>query len=360
MTMRIIETEAYKIEVGALSESSLNQLLEIEFKNARKLIIVDNNTLKHCFPHLINHCPSLSDAEIIEVESGEVHKNIDTCTGVWNALAELEITRNDLIINLGGGVIGDMGGFIAATYKRGTAFIQIPTTLLSQVDASVGGKLGVDLQTLKNLIGVISNPLAVYIDDYFLRTLPKKELLSGLAEIIKHGLIADSAYWEEIVSTPFHSVKEFANLVPRSLEIKSDIVKIDPYEKSDRKKLNFGHTIGHAIESYSHESALKSLLHGEAIAIGMICESYLSYKKKCISKEELESISTYILSLYSGYVMNDMAFHRLVEIMKNDKKNSGSAINFTLLKGIGNASIDNVCSVPEIEDALRYYQSLLQ
>lgn len=357
--MEIVKAESYDVVIGSIVESGLEDMLTQHYSESRKFIMVDNNTLQHCFPYLAQACPSLSDAEIIELEAGESSKNIDTCVGVWKALSDLEASRNDLIINLGGGVIGDMGGFIAATFKRGMRFIHIPTTLLSQVDASIGGKLGIDLDHVKNMVGLICNPQAVYIDGNFLRTLGGKELTSGLAEIIKHGLVADKDYWQKIKLLDYNRIDDFIELIPGSVHIKNNIVQIDPYEHAERKALNFGHTIGHAVEAYSMESELRHLLHGEAIAIGMICEAFLSHKKKLISTEERDEIVDFILPKFPKFVMNEVINHRLIEFMKKDKKNKGGNINFTLLDGIGSASIDNVFDVPDIFESLAYYQGVI-
>ncbi len=354
--MELVKSQGYEVSIGAIEESDLNSWIEEKFSNSKKIVLLDENGLKHCWSYLHSQVPALNDAEIIEVESGEKNKNIETCTGIWSALADMNVSRHDLIINLGGGVIGDMGGFIASTFKRGMHFVQVPTTLLAQVDASIGGKVGVDLNHMKNMIGVINQPNGVYVDTNFLKTLPSNHLKSGLAEIIKHGLVSDQKYWNKICDKKYQSVKDFGDLVNQSVHIKNGIVNQDPYEQNVRKKLNFGHTIGHAIEAYSLESAMKSLLHGEAIAIGMICESFLSYKKDLLSEEELASITTFINELYPAFIMNEVIYHRLIEFMKNDKKNRAGEINFTLLNGIGDSSINHSFDIPDIFESLEYYQ----
>ncbi|MCL4152909.1 UNVERIFIED_CONTAM: hypothetical protein GTU68_035655, partial [Idotea baltica] len=215
--------------------------------------------------------------EIIEIESGEINKTIETCVGVWEALSELGADRKSILINLGGGVLTDLGGFVASTFKRGIAFINVPTTLLSMVDASVGGKTGVDLGSLKNQVGVINQPVMVLVIPDFLDTLEERQLESGFAEMLKHGLIKDRQYWDDLkmVST----LSEMKDHILKSVEIKNEVVLIDPTEQGLRKILNYGHTLGHAIESYFLASQEKStLLHGEAIAIGMITEGYLSHR----------------------------------------------------------------------------------
>ncbi|HEY8400693.1 MAG TPA: 3-dehydroquinate synthase family protein, partial [Cytophagaceae bacterium] len=242
-------------------------------------VIADENTEKHCFPLLL---PALQKYHLITIPSGEENKTLSTCERIWKGMTDQQLDRKAVVINLGGGVIGDMGGFCASTYKRGIDFIQIPTTLLSQVDASVGGKLGVDFFSYKNHIGVFKEPAAVFINADFLKTLDPAELRSGFAEIIKHCLIADKTKWEEI-SRKSLAEQNWEDLIAHSVEIKSKVTTADPTEQGLRKILNFGHTIGHAIESYYLTIKDKKLLHGEAIAIGMVAESYIAEKRGFIS-----------------------------------------------------------------------------
>ncbi|MGZ4158944.1 MAG: 3-dehydroquinate synthase, partial [Bacteroidia bacterium] len=240
-------------------------------KYSKIFILVDENTLKFCYPQLVEKIEPFEHAEIIEIDSGEESKTIEVCVQIWSALSEYGADRKSLFVNLGGGVIGDMGGFIASTFKRGMDFINIPTTLLSQVDASVGGKVGVDMNHFKNEIGVFNDPSAVFINLNFLNTLDKRQILSGFAEIIKHALIADVNYWAKVRTADFANFDSFDELVKTSVYIKNTIVLEDPKEKGIRKVLNFGHTVGHAVETFFLEQdSKKHLLHGEAIAIGMI------------------------------------------------------------------------------------------
>ncbi|MFA5299731.1 MAG: 3-dehydroquinate synthase, partial [Lutibacter sp.] len=242
-------------------------------------ILVDQNTNNYCLSILLEALETVAEIEIIEIEAGEENKNLDTCTGVWNALTELGADRKSLMINLGGGVITDLGGFVASTFKRGIAFVNIPTTLLSMVDASVGGKTGVDLGVLKNQIGLFSDPEMVLIDTHYLETISDRELRSGLAEIIKYGITYDIRLWNEINNFKEINIGAISKLIHRSIEIKNEVVTKDPKEKGLRKVLNFGHTLGHAIESYFLESEDKeNLTHGEAIAIGMVTEAFISQK----------------------------------------------------------------------------------
>jgi 3-dehydroquinate synthase len=353
----IIETYSYEILIG---QDIFNEFINfIETKNFSKIfILIDENTRKFCLPELEPYLARIPGHIFIEIKSGEENKNIQTCMQVWQSLSDSKADRNSLLVNFGGGVIGDMGGFIASTYKRGISFVNIPTTLLSQVDASVGGKLGIDFNNLKNEVGLFADPKEIYIFPPFIKTLEQRQLLSGYAEIIKHALIADNQYWHTIKNINIFVEDKWQALIEKSVRIKNKIVMHDPFEKNLRKALNFGHTIGHAIESYSLVNDKIPLLHGESIAIGMICESFLSYHFNGLPEEELHDITGYILSIFEKY---DLAPEKLSEIMKfmyHDKKNENNIINFTMLKKIGSADINKTCPEAEIYQALHYYQGL--
>ncbi|VAW25421.1 3-dehydroquinate synthase, partial [hydrothermal vent metagenome] len=251
--MTPILSNNYYVNFQSDAYLKLNEFIST-YKPSTLFILVDENTNSHCLPILLQEIATPITIEIIEIESGEENKNLETCTGVWNALTELGADRKSLILNLGGGVITDLGGFVASTFKRGIAFINIPTTLLSMVDASVGGKTGVDLGVLKNQIGLFSDPEMVLIDSRYLETLPKRELRSGLAEIIKYGLTYDTKVWNNINEFKELNINELVPLIYRSIEIKNEITTKDPREAGLRKVLNFGHTLGHAIESYFLEA----------------------------------------------------------------------------------------------------------
>ncbi len=293
-----IKTSTSEVFIGDDVFNVLNEYLRA-YQNSKIFILVDENTLKHCVTELITQNEILHNAEILEIDSGEENKILDVCYQLWKTLADYKADRQSLLINLGGGVITDMGGFIASTYKRGIDFINIPTTLLSQIDASVGGKTGVDFEGLKNIIGVFNEAKGVFIYPNFLKTLDKRQMLSGYAEALKHALIKDANYWIDLQQGLLFDADNWTNLVTRSVTIKNDIVLSDPLEKNERKLLNFGHTIGHAIESFSLENDQLPLCHGEAIAIGMICESYISNKKNRLSSNDLESITLTINKSYS-------------------------------------------------------------
>lgn len=320
------------------------------------LVLVDRNTNDHCLPVLQAAIPDIIDYDIIEIDPGEENKNIDFCIGVWNTMMDFGADRKALMINLGGGVVTDMGGFAASTYKRGIDFIQIPTTLLAQVDASVGGKTGIDLANVKNIIGTFTQPQAVFISNKFLETLDDRQLLSGFAELVKHGLIQDKSLYMRCKEVDLDHIP--FQLVHDSVAIKNKIIIEDPTEKGLRKILNFGHTIGHAVESYSLVHDTEPLLHGEAIAIGMICEAYLSNKLKGLPKEELEEIVSYLLATYPYYDFAETIYEELIQLMQNDKKNEDKKIGFALLNAIGDCSYNSYADEVLIKESLDYYRGL--
>jgi 3-dehydroquinate synthase len=340
-----IKANNYLIHFNEKGIVALNSHLK-ENKYSNLFIIVDRLTNEFCLPKLLPTIETSLTIEIIEFEQGEENKNIETCIQIWNILTELGGDRKSLIINLGGGVVTDLGGFVASTFKRGVDFINIPTTLLSMVDASVGGKTGIDLGNLKNQIGVINVPQMVLIDTQYLETLPQNEMRSGLAEMLKHGLIFDKNYWEKFLNMKNLDFTEIDALIYRSVEIKNEIVVQDPTEKNIRRALNFGHTLGHAIESYFLENEnKKTLLHGEAIAVGMILESYISLHKNLITKQEFNQIKSTIKDIYEEVTFEENDIQPIIELLIHDKKNEFGTIQFALIEGIGkikiNQSVEN-------------------
>jgi 3-dehydroquinate synthase len=302
--------------------------------------------------------PYLENFTIIKIPSGEIYKNLQTANIIWDNLQLHSANRNAVLLNLGGGTLSDIGGFCAATFKRGIDFINIPTTLLSMVDASIGGKQGIDLNNFKNLIGVFKHPEQIFIYPEFLKSLPNNEKSNGLAEMIKHALISDVKLFNKIISTNQIHAEQLQKWIEKSAKIKVKIVNKDPFEKDLRKILNFGHTIGHAIETYSLMNDLEPLKHGEAVAIGIVCESFLSYKCDKLSIEEFELIIKFIFKNFDKYVAN-WDNKVLLKIMLNDKKNINSEINFTLLKKIGKANINCYCSVDLINESLDFYKNFI-
>ncbi len=315
-------------------------------------VLVDDNTKTHCYSLLQ---PGLSDHQLFEIPAGEEHKNVHTCLKVWDQLTKSGFDRHSLLIILGGGVLGDLGGFCAATYKRGIDFMLMPTTLLAQVDASIGGKLGVDFDNIKNHIGLFQLPIATFICHPFLMTLPKRELRSGFAEIIKHCLISDRAMWERI-SVKSLEGQSWGELVQHSVEFKYSVIEKDPRESGLRKILNFGHSIGHAVEGDFLASGNR-IFHGEAIAIGMIAESWIAREKKLISSNELEQIRSYLMKIFGPFPSLG-ADDALLGRMAQDKKNRGNKVLMALPKGIGNAVWDIEVSTNEIVASLNYFRSI--
>lgn len=339
-------------------DNELNELQSflIDHDYSQLLILVDRNTNDHCLPVIQAAIPDIVDYDIIEVDPGEENKNIDFCIGVWKTMLDFGADRKALMMNLGGGVVTDMGGFAASTYKRGIDFLNVPTTLLSQVDASVGGKTGIDLDNVKNIIGTFSQPKAVFISNKFLETLDDRQILSGFAEVIKHGLIKDKDLFIRCKSVILPEIPE--GLVYESVVIKNSVITEDPTEKGIRKILNFGHTIGHAIEGYSLVNDVNPLLHGEAITIGMVCEAYLSYKFNNLEKSELDEIVSYLQSIYPSYQLNSAIYPELLDLMKNDKKNEGNKLGFALLRSIGDCDFNKFVEEDAIVESLDFYQTL--
>jgi 3-dehydroquinate synthase len=353
--MKSINAKGYNVEFSEKQYTILNDFI-VEKDYSSIFILVDENTEHNCLPIFLSNFSNELNIEIISIEAGEENKHIETCLGVWEALSELGADRKSLLINLGGGVVTDLGGFVASTFKRGIDFINIPTTLLSMVDASVGGKTGVDLGVLKNQVGVIINPKMVLVDQYYLKTLPAEEYRSGYAEMLKHGLIEDEAYWKTLSNFKNISTEEIASFIHHSVNIKNNVVLEDPYEHGLRKILNFGHTLGHAIESYclTNENK-KTLLHGEAIAIGMILEAFLAKELTQLSSEECDEIKTVFNSIYPAVKFSSEEINEIIELLQYDKKNSHGKIKFVLLKSIGKAIIDMEVSNELLLSSFEYY-----
>lgn len=301
------------------------------------IILADENTQDHCYSLLIKEVPRLARAYKIVISAGESNKTLESCEKVWNQLAVSGANRRSLLINLGGGMITDLGGFAASVFHRGMEFINIPTSLMGMIDASMGGKTGVDLYSLKNIIGVFSNPSAVYVWPQFLNTLPLRQRLSGYAEMMKHALIADYNFWKRLNSVPMAVVSDWESYIVEAIQIKTEIVNRDPFEKGDRMLLNFGHTLGHAFETWSLRNDEDPLTHGEAIAMGMICEAYISYRSAGLSMPERDEVVKQILLYFNHYKIPTSAIDELVEITNYDKKNQKGRMMLTLLRNIGNA-----------------------
>ncbi|UPQ76600.1 3-dehydroquinate synthase [Chryseobacterium nepalense] len=336
--------------------SQLNDFLSTR-SFSKIFILVDENTHEYCLPALLGNLETDLAFEILEIEPGEEMKNIQTANQLWEILTEMQADRKALVINLGGGVITDMGGFVASTYKRGVPFINIPTTLLSMCDASIGGKTGIDLMHYKNMVGTFTFPEQIFVYPKFLETLPYKELRSGFAEMLKHGLIADKKHWENLINISKLDADAVVPHIETSMEIKQDVVQQDFQEKNIRKTLNFGHTIGHAIESLCLSQG-NPVLHGEAVAMGMITETHLSFSEGLISEEDCTIIIENIQKYYPYLDISDFKDEDIFELLINDKKNTDNKINFSLISGIGSCTFDYQCSKKGIASSIEFYRKL--
>lgn len=350
-----IQAADYIIGFGVDYYSTLSQLIN-DKKYSKIVLLVDENTAKHCLNYVLQWLAVDVTFEIIEIEQGEENKTVETCTAVWESLVELNIDRKALLINVGGGMVCDLGGFVASTYKRGIDFVNIPTSLLAMVDASVGTKTGVNLGGLKNMVGSFSQPQMVLIDTAFLETLPGNQMRSGLAEMFKHGLIADASYWNQLKNLGELTTEDLLLLIYHSVSIKNEIVLQDPFEENVRKLLNFGHTLGHVIETYSHSGkGIQPLLHGEAIAIGMILEAYISYKKDLLTKNSYLEIKETLNLMFESIVFTENDIEICTHLLIHDKKNVNGIVQFTLLNGIGKGVFNEVVESELITDAFNDY-----
>lgn len=347
-TQLIIDNKIPKALIGFLKKGKFSSYF----------IICDSNTLTYCLTQLVTFHPLLKEANIIEIEPGEENKDLEIATNIWETLTENKADKNSLIINLGGGVVSDLGGFSASVYKRGIPFINLPTSLLSMADASVGGKTGINFSSFKNLIGTITQPLGVFINTRFLDTLPEEQLRSGFAEIIKIALIKDKKFFAQIADTRIQKGVIGLNVIKKAIALKAAVVKKDPNEKGLRKILNFGHSAGHAVESLFLANGLQ-LLHGQAVAIGMAIESYLCLMMKRLSKKEFDEIIRCLqLNFFfpSLHISENADFFTYFD---QDKKHSGKQYLLALLNGIGKCDPVVKVSRVQMEKALTYYNTIL-
>ncbi len=338
----------------------LQRDLQSEIDSARPdrlFVLTDENTRRLCWP-LVEGFPVFSDARLIEIPQGDANKNLDCLAMVWEALQRGGGTRHSLLVNLGGGMVCDLSGFAASTFKRGIRFVNIPTTLLAMVDASVGGKTGVNFGGLKNEIGTFSEPQAVVIDTKFLETLDRENLLSGYAEMLKHSLLDTVEHWAEVLQYTIHNLQ--FTTIQQSIAVKQRIVASDPHEKGLRKALNLGHTFGHAFESFSIQHPTPNtqhptpILHGHAVAFGLICELYLSVVKCGFPTEKMRQTVQFVRENYGSLPITCDDYPELIRLMQHDKKNIADTIRFTLLADIGDIRLDQTASHEEIKEALDF------
>ena len=347
MSQQIIHSRSLNHELTiALSECSHDKLF----------VLVDLTTLRHCWP-VISEYACLRDAHLIIIGTGDSHKELDTLSQVWTSLVEGGATRHSCLINLGGGMVTDLGGMAASTFKRGINFINLPTTLLAMVDASVGGKTGINFHGLKNEIGVFSEATHVILDTIFLKTLDTENLRSGYAEMLKHALLHNINMWKSHLAYDL-SVPDLSllgDMVSESVAVKQHIVTEDPHERGIRKALNFGHTVGHALESWALERG-KPILHGYAVAYGMVCELYLSCLHTGFPSEKMRATVRYIRDYYGHLPITCKDYPKLLDLMRHDKKNVSDIINFTLLGDIGDIRINQMVSENDIQEALDFFR----
>ena len=318
-------------------------------------VLVDANTRALCLPRLLAYLPI--NCTVVELPAGEEHKTLSSCETLWAALTAAQADRFAVLVNLGGGVVTDLGGFAAALYKRGIDFIQLPTTLLAQVDAGVGGKTGVDFQGFKNQLGVFQQPVAVCIDPVFLHTLDPRQLKAGYAEVLKHWLVADAEAFDKNRRLGWLT-DDWEPIIRESVALKQRIVAADPLEAGPRKLLNFGHTVGHALESYLLGQPGREVLHGEAVAVGLICESWLSVQRGLLEASELDKIETFVLSVFEKVNFVALETAAMAEFAAQDKKNAAGVINCTLLQGVGHGVYNQPVSLAELAESLHYYHRL--
>jgi 3-dehydroquinate synthase len=318
---------------------------------SKVFVLADKNTKKFCWPFIFNAFPP--GTELLVISPGESQKTLITCEKVWGWLTKNNADRKALLVNLGGGVIGDLGGFCASVYKRGIPFIQIPTTLLAMVDSGIGGKTGIDFQQFKNQIGTFSNPLKVFVFPDFIKTIPQMELLSGFAEIIKHALISDLSSWNLLRKKELQD-QPWMELIPSSLKVKQKIVNEDPFEKGERQKLNAGHTLGHALESY-FLSIGNPIPHGYCVTAGLVMESRISVEKGLLSEQELVQIEELIFALYGQIIIDSKAIKKVIKNCFQDKKNTSGKVNLSLIGPIGNCNWGIQIMEEDLKLGLNYY-----
>ena len=341
-----------KVVISKDLQKALSEAIA-ECRHDKLFVLVDETTEQLCLP-LIAGFDCMQEAQRIVIGATDTHKTLDTLSHVWAELQRMGATRHSLLINLGGGMVTDLGGFAASTFKRGLAYINIPTTLLSMVDASVGGKTGINFGGLKNEIGVFNNANCVILDTTFLRTMDTENLLSGYAEMLKHGLISNEQTWAELLNLDLNDLDKLGDLVEKSVAVKQRIVTEDPTEHGIRKALNLGHTVGHAFESLALER--KPILHGYAVAYGLVVELYLCCVKTGFPQDKMRQTVGFIKENYGKMDITCDDYPKLIELMHHDKKNVGTDINFTLLGGIGDIRINQTATEEEIKEALDFYQ----
>lgn len=351
--MTVIKSNGYSIFTGKEVFNSLNASLSKNYYSSC-FILCDENTLQLCLPKLVTSCPKLASAEIIEIEAGETSKCLEFSAHIWQTLIENNADRNSLLINLGGGVVSDLGGFTASVYKRGIDFINIPTSLLAMADASVGGKNGIDFLNLKNVVGTFAQPKAVFVYPDFLTTLSERHFQNGLAEIYKIALVSDKKFWKQLMVG-----LDPESLATKSIALKNKIVLKDPFDKGIRNILNFGHSIGHALEALLLATK-DELLHGEAVIIGMLMESHIALQKKLLSKTDFTEVVSLFQDHFQLHSIKELSIEKIITQIKNDKKSVKNKFRFALIDKIGSCKFNVEVTETQIKKSFDYYSSLVK
>ncbi len=365
LSIRTVNTSKYPVLIGdGIMEQFQKDLKRLRKLKPRIFILTDANTQRFCLPELLGHIPELDTATVFSIDTGEEVKSLRTAEYLWKELGSHQADRDSLLINLGGGVVTDLGGFVASSYHRGIDTIHVPTSLIGQIDASIGGKTGVNMDVLKNQVGTFYTPRAVYIWPGFLKTLPAEQIRSGLAEVLKTALIRDEQFWRWLSRKPLSEILEipftenfWKDILLKTIRIKLEIVKHDPFEQNQRKLLNFGHTIGHAIESLALRRETP-VLHGDAVAAGMLCEGFLSIQRAGFDPQQLEEVTKWIIQGFGKLPLLQEDEAVRMDMMQHDKKNRQQEIRFTLLSEIGKGRINQVCTPDQIRDAFASYYNL--
>jgi 3-dehydroquinate synthase len=359
-TYHINESLAYPVIIGYELWPEMDTFLKPFMKSGRLFILTDDNTRNYCLPVLINHLPVLALQAVFNISPGEQSKDISSLERIWQWLMKAGATKDSLLINLGGGVVSDIGGFAAATYKRGMRYINVPTSLMGQVDAGIGGKTGINIAGVKNQAGLIYNPSAVFINPVFLATLPGAHRTSGFAEIIKNAALSGGGFWEQLKNMVYHEQDLFFDILLKAVTFKCSIVADDLFDLSTRKMLNFGHTVGHAIESFSYEQGTTGWMHGEAVAAGMVCEAYLSHLTSGLPKSEMEEITAVISTFFNLKPLESRSYDKILHLIDHDKKKTTPGIGFSLLENLGKPCLERSVDRQDIIRSLEYYNQIFK
>jgi 3-dehydroquinate synthase len=356
--MEKIDSLNHPVYFGPDTWSEFEHWLLSTLPSARIFILTDDHAGEFCFPLLLSRTPVLKNCHLYSVIPGEQSKNISTAEDCLKWLSDLNAEKTDLLVNLGGGVISDLGGFVAGIYKRGIPFVNIPTTLIGQADAAIGGKTGLNFRHVKNQVGLIRFPQAVFIDPVFLRTLPEREKRSGMAEILKTALVSGIPSWNEARTQDLFDADHLEKMIALTIRAKIAITDADPQDQNRRMVLNFGHSIGHALEGWSTAEGDHPLSHGEAVALGMIGEAFISHRTAGLSSSHLKEITEFIIRIFPGLKLPEVDPDGFMAFLAQDKKNRDGRFLFTLLEAPGSPLIRQPVGPENIADAMNYISRL--